>query len=331
MKDIAWKSGILALAGFLSLVPRIPSAAAAEAPALVFGIGSSALADAEAAGREAAQAAKAGLGGAVPRVVVVFAARPQVNEALVKGVASSFERTLVYGCEGYSPLTRDTNFADQGHGIKSGVAVLAVGGAEGVTVASAGTQDEGKWEACGRKIGEQLKPQMGEGTEGKLILTFGDQHVGQNAPFLKGLHSVVDAGTPVVGAAAGGPEAKEIVAGEIRKAMNIAVLIKGPFAVRLACNGGGGDLVAKARNSVDSVLAEGREGAKVIFVFDCGGRRGELAKGGALAQELEAMKTVAGPIPLFGFYGGGEIGSTKAGQPAQGVGFSCATAAIMAK
>lgn len=307
------------------------AAPAVDSTGMAFGVGSSALADAKAAGQEAAQRAKAVLSGAKPQAVVVFAARSQINEALVEGVAASFDSAIIHGCEGYSPLTSDGNFADQGHTIKGGVAVLAIAGAEAVAVASAGTQDEGKWETCGKKIGEQLKSQLGDATDGKLILTFGDQHVGQNGPYLKGLYSVIDPKTPVVGAAAGGSDAKEIVAGKIVKGVNVALLIKGRFEARLACNGGKGDLVAKAKSSVDSVFTGGRDNVKIVFVFDCGGRRGEMTKQGVLAKELEAMRTAAGAVPLFGFYGGGEIGATKIGESAQGVGFSCATAAVIAK
>ncbi len=60
----------------------------------------------------------------------------------------------------------------------------------------------------------------------------------------------------------------------------------------------------------------------------CGGRRGKMLKDNSFAKEVEAMKAVAGDIPIFGFYGSGEIGHKDNDSPARGVGYSIAACAI---
>ena len=100
----------------------------ADSPALLSGIGQSAAETPLAAGTEAALGAKTALGATPPKIVVVFAARKFLVPELIQGVAASFDKALIYGCERYSPITAAGNFADQGHTISHGVAVMALGG-----------------------------------------------------------------------------------------------------------------------------------------------------------------------------------------------------------
>ncbi len=319
-------------AGTLGVAFALALTAQAEASrVLVAGTGASSLADAKAAGVEAAKLAKAALGGESPKLVVVFAARKQLTPELVSGVAEVFEKTLISGCEGYAPLTAAGNFADQGHEIKSGVTVLALGGkAEVKLVADVVRKEDGKegFTLCGQRIGEQLKTAVAAANGSKLIFTFGNQHVGSNQPFVEGLLKALGSNVPVVGAAAGGGGAKEIVKGEVVTGANVAVLISGNFKLGLGLCGGNGDLVAKADESLTkSVKAQPGKPA-LVLVFDCGGRRGELFKQKKLADEFAKISSIAQEVPRFGFYGGGEIGTASASEPAKGVGFSVASAAL---
>ncbi len=312
-------------------VASVGSAAEPEpASALVCGVGQSGLTEARAAGAEAAQAAKAALGGEPPKVVVVFAARRLVGPALVEGLATCFEKSLIYGCEGYAPLTAAGNGAEQPHTATDGVAVLALGGAVDVVAAAEPVPAaEGKagFTACGRKLGEQLAAKAGPAAVGRLVLTFGNQHVGDNQPFVEGLQQALGTNTIIVGAAAGGREAQEIVRGEIVKEVNVALLLAGSFRVGVGMDGGGGDLVAKPAAALKAAVGGAAE-PRLVLVFDCGGRRGELIKQQKLAAEFAQIKALVPRAPLFGFYGGGEIGTTVVGAPARGVGFSVAVATI---
>ena len=274
------------------------------------------------------------MGAASPKIVLVFAARPQLTPQLVEGVAEIFDKALIYGCEGYSSLTPAGNFADRGHAISSGVSVMALGGDVAFSTASA---EVGKpadkadgtrvFHENGKALGAALKEAWGAAHAGKLIITFGNQHVGSNQAFVEGVAEVLGNDIKMVGAAAGGGGAKEIVRGEIVTGTNIAILMTGHFKVKTAA--ANGDEVQTADAAFKSVLAKGGEKAALIFVFDCGGRRGNMLKAGTLVQEWQTMKSNAGTIPFFGFYGGGEIGHKTPDGPCQGVGVHIATAAVI--
>ena len=325
-------SHLLSFLAALFLAGTLPQTADAGSP--VFGVGQSGLDDSKTAGAEAARKAKAALGDAPVKLVIVFAARPQVNAGLIEGVASVFEKSLVYGCEGYSSLTQEGNFTDRGHDIKSGVSVMAIGGDISLTpvssvVAKAATKEDRPkvLRENGKAIGGALKDAFAAAASGKLILTFGNQHVGDNQPYVEGVLEVLGKDIKMVGAAAGGDGAREIVRGEIVKGANVGVLMTGNFKVRTS--GATGDQVKTADETLKQVMTTGGEKPSVIFVFDCGGRRAGMVKAGTLGQELQAIKMNAGSIPFFGFYGGGEIGHKTQDGPCVGVGNHIAAAAVI--
>jgi len=316
-----------AWAGLLLIV-----SVACAAEKIAVGVGSSANEEAKVAGEEAAHMARDLLGGKDAKIVIVFSARRQLCPELVGGIALVFDKNIIYGCEGYSPLTLAGNFADQGHDIKNGVAVMALGGDVRVTAVSdrvIKSDDRRKsFSECGKRIGEQLKAAVDVDAHGRIIVTFGNQHAGDNAPFVEGLTGVAGNGVPVVGAAAGGDGAKEIVKGEIVTGVNVAVVLTGAFNVGVGLAGGGGDLVKKTEESMSAALKAAGGTPVIGMVFDCGGRRGELVKQQKIAEEYEVMQRLAGVTPIFGFYGGGEIGTASCGTAAKGVGFSVATAVL---
>lgn len=316
----------------LTLVFALASTNLTAAPIIATGIGQSQAQDPATAGQEAARQAKLGLGDTAAKIVIVFAARPQLNAQLVEGLGQVFDSSLIYGCEGYAPLSPYGNFADKGHAIDAGVSVLALGGDVAITPVSATTTGPGKHHECGRTIGQLLTEACQAGSQGKLMVTFGDQHVGDNQPYVDGIHTVIDKTIPIVGSAAGTGEAKEIVRGKIVDHTNVAILISGDFKVQVATNGGGGDLVAKTQSSMSTAFAEiAGMTPRLAFIFNCGGRRGEMVKQKTITHEFEAMKQETNSCPFFGFYGGGEIGPVTTGQPSQGVGFNVAVAALWAE
>ena len=323
----------------LSLLPLLAvsllfSSVSARAAGPVVGLGQSGHTDAKTAGAEAAGKARAALGSIAPKAVLVFAARSQLVAPLVEGVAGVFDKSLIYGCEGYSSLTPEGNFPQGGHNIAAGVSVLAIGGEVAFTPASAGVAKPADkadaprvFRENGKAIGGILKTAYADASSGRLILTFGNQHVGDNQPFVDGVAEVLGKEIKMVGAAAGGDGAKEIVRGEIVQGTNVALLMTGNFKVNMAaCTG---DEVKTADEAFKTVLGNGGDRASLIFVFDCGGRRGKMVKEGTLGTEWQTMKTNAGSIPFFGFYGGGEIGHKTLDGPSQGVGFHIATAAVI--
>ncbi|MEI6646151.1 MAG: FIST N-terminal domain-containing protein [bacterium] len=296
------------------------------------GTGCSEAKNAKEAGAEAAARAKAAWGEGTPKIVIVFAARSLVKQELVDGVAQYFDKALIYGCEGYSPVTTVGNFAELGHTIPHGVVVLALGGEVSMTVASepvvAGSDKKAAFSSNGEKLGVALKSAVEAAKQSRLVISFGNQHVGDNQPFMDGFYKGTGVVLPVVGAAAGGQGSKEIVKGEIVTGVNVAILLAGNFKLGVGLAGGNDKLAAKATDAFTSATKEHGSKPIVAFVFDCGGRRGNMFKQKELADEFLFMKKMVPEASIFGFYGGGEIGTVALDQPSKGVGFHIAVATI---
>ena len=303
-----------------------------HAQSVKVGSGRSEAKDAKEAGAEAAAQAKAAWGEGTPKIVIVFAARSLVKQELVDGIAQHFDKALIYGCEGYSPVTTAGNFAELGHTIPTGVAVLALGGDVTVVAASesvvAGPDKKAAFTASGEKLGATLKGAVEAAKQSRIVLSFGNQHVGDNQPFMDGFYRGTGVVLPVVGAAAGGQGSKEIVKGEIVAGVNVAILLAGNFKMGVGLAGGNDNLAAKAEDAFTSATKEFGTKPVVAFVFDCGGRRGNMFKQKELAAEFSFMKKIVPEAPIFGFYGGGEIGTIALDKPSKGVGFHIAVATI---
>ena len=314
---------------FVAIILPALALVGAETPALLSGIGQSAAETPLAAGTEAALSAKTALGATSPKIVVVFASRKFLVPELIQGVAASFDKALIYGCEGYSPITAAGNFADQGHTITHGVAVMALGGSATVTVATdtvATGKDKARFTASGARLAKGLV--RDPAAPGAIILSFGNQHVGDNQLLVDGLWPALGSQIHLLGVAAGGDAAKEIVRGEIVSGTNVALLIQGDFTVGTGLAGGNKEqTVAKATEALTAAQAgKADKPADLVLVFDCGGRRGTLVKAQQIAPEFAAIRSATGESPLFGFYGGGEIGMLD-GKPT-GVGYHVSAAAL---
>ncbi len=296
-------------------------AQALAAGKLAVGNGISAAAEAKAAGEEAAKKAKAGLGEAAAKLVLVHYSGPMMGKAndVVEGVAAVFPKDLIYGCGAYSALTQEGNNA--------AVAVLALGGDVAVTAAVAATAGPKDDIECGKKIGEALKDAATAG-QGKTLLLFGACHIPRNDQVVKGICGVLGEKFPIVGAAAFQDDI--FAQGERVKGSNVGILLTGPFACGfgLMKDMSPEGLINSARETVKTAVGDKKGKLALVLVFDCGGRRGEMQKHKVFEKELEAMKEVAGATPIFGFYGSGEMGCTGGDTAPKGVGYHISACAI---
>jgi hypothetical protein len=312
-------------AGVVSaLVAAVALACGAQALAagkLAVGNGISAAADAKAAGEEAAKKAKAGLGEAAAKLVLVHYSGPMMGKAaeVVEGVAAVFPKDVIYGCGGYSALTQESNSA--------AVAVLALGGDVAVTAAVAPTKGDKDDAECGKQIGEALKDAAAKGP-GKALILFGACHIPRNDQVVKGVCGVLGEKFPIVGAAAFQDDI--FAKGERVKGSNLGILLTGDFACGfglkhdMSVEG----LINSARDAFKAAVGDKKDKLAIVLVFDCGGRRGEMQKNKNLEKELEAMKEVAGAAPIFGFYGSGEMGCAGGDTAPKGVGYHISACAI---
>lgn len=283
---------------------------------------------------EAASQAKERLNGNAAKLVMVAVAEPQVTPELIEGIKKHFPANVIYGCQVTSPLTARNNFPDVDTlDIPAGVAVWAIGGDVDVVVAEVSTKATDSDDVY-YNAGMQLAGLLREAIEnaerpGRLIITWGDQYNGSNVDFAEGMNDGFDAVWPIVGAAAGNITAKVIVRGEIVTGVNVGVLLAGEFKIGQAMNGG-----THTPETADKTLAQAVEqgdGEEPFFalVFNCRRRQGMMERN-QLGEELEAIKKRLPGVDFFGFYGPGEIGAPKFGEPAKGAGFTVVTAVLFA-
>jgi len=311
-----------------ALAAAVVLACAAQALAagkpLAVGNGISLAKEPKAAGEEAAKKAKAALGDEKPKLVLVHYSGPLVGKAtqVVEGVAAVFPKDIVYGCGAYAALTQESNNAT--------VAVLALGGDVAVTTAVAPTAGPKDDVECGKKLGQALRPAAAKGP-GKVLILFGACHIPRNNQVVKGICEVLGAKFPIVGAAAFRDDI--IVKGEVVKSSNLGILLTGDFACGfgLMKDMSPEGLISSARQTFKAAIGGKKGEVALVLVFDCGGRRGAMLKNKSFEKELEAMKSVAGAAPIFGFYGSGEMGCTAPDAAPKGVGYHISACAIATK
>jgi len=289
-------------AKLLALV--VLAAVAMHGPALaeiVAGSGLSTDADPAAAGKAAAEQAKKALGEKPAKVVLVFECYPRPDKAkILGGIASVFDKALVYGCSGEAPITTHGNPKGKSCGI------LALGG--DIEVAAAVTPKiGGKYPEAGEALAKAL-PKM---DSAKLMILFGNCHIPANKALVEGAQAVLGKELMIIGGAASGPSSDSFFKGEIQPDAAVGILLGGKFKVAAASAGGtGNDVVIKSATET-ATTATAQLGTKpaVAFLFECRGRQGTVKN---IADELVALQGVLGKtLPLIGFYGSGEMGPEK--------------------
>jgi len=285
------------------------------------GTGVSAWTDPFRAGAEAALKARKALGGGEARVVIVFDrldGEAEAGRKLIEGIGWFFDTSLVCGCNGFGPITNESNAGTVG--------VLALG--EAVEVVTACAEVAGDHEACGRKLGASLKSASKPNAPGSLALLLGDCHVPANDALVRGFTAGFASPVPVVGGSC--PQNGRIYdRGTVKQGVNLALLISGDFRVRAALGQAANpDQIASSAGAiVERAIGGDRGNLALALVFDCVSRK--QAAGEGIASELEAMRrAVPSGALVFGFYGSGEIGAEGPEQAPRGVGAHLAVAAL---
>lgn len=297
----------------------------AGVPAIVVGNGVSLLSAPDAAGLEAAQKAKAALGKNEAKVVLVFdslKAKASQKEKMLARVAEVFDGSIVYGCSAYDAITEESN--------KGKVGVLALGG--DISVVAAVSNIDGGHKACGQRIGEALKKASQSKAKGKLLIMFGSCHVPLDNDLTVGAASVLGESIPVVGGAASKGEFVYYQGKIVDGKSNVGVLIAGDFDCGFSMVKGDGkeETIAIAGKAFTAAAAgTDSDNIKLMFAFNCGGRRGIM--GGEIDRELAGMKKAVVGVPIFGFYGSGEIGKTDNNTASRGDGYHLSVCALSAK
>lgn len=282
--------------------------------------GMSSLADPFRSGAEAALRARKALGGGQASAVIVFDRLEGGLEArrkMIEGIGWFFDTSIIYGCSGFGPITRDSN-----GGI---VGVLALG--EAIKVTSAVAEVGGSHEGCGAALGRALKPTAEKAGPNRLIMLLGDCHVPANEALVRGFVGSVGAAAPAVG---GSCPLDGFVydRGEVKQHANLALLLSGSFQTgySLIAAPQPDAIVATAREAAAQAAPAGSGSIALMLAFNCVSRLQAL--GTRADDELAAIRGGARGAPIFGFYGSGEIGMEKAGASPRGVGAHLAIAAL---
>lgn len=265
------------------------------------------------AGTEAAQTAKIALGKRVPKVVLVFdcvGSGAADKEKLLKGVASVFDSTIVYGCSGFCPITQDGNDGT--------VAVMALSGR--IEVNSATADLSGGQIACGKRIGYDLRQAARDNMEKtNLLILLGDCHVPADDQLVNGVKSVLGDCFNIAGAA---HPLDGILYYKGKPALNsnLGLMISGDFTCGFSTKAASDspEVVRTGGEATREALRGANGRADAALVFDCVSRLQML--GADRSKELQAIRASLGDTPILGIYGSGEIGPSSNGAPASGVG-----------
>ena len=312
-------------AGLWAISEQAPARAAGRS--VVAATGYSVLKDAREAGVEAAGKAKEALKGESPKIVIAFGFAKKFNHAqMLEGVNSVFDPSLVCGCSAYNAITQEGN-----NGM---VGVLALAGRIKVTTTVADVEGN-DFKGCGVRIGEALKAASRVRVKGKLVVLIGDCHVNKNDAVVKGICEVLGEKFRVVGAAATGGITYD-KGKVIGRKKNLGILITGDFTLGCSTLNKGpasvdpNPLVAAAGEAFKNAVGGDLGRTVLVFAFDCGGRRGKM--GADRPRELGVMQAVVGKdMPIFGFYGSGEMGPKDNDSPSRGVGYHISACAIKCK
>jgi hypothetical protein len=308
-----------------------------------FSTASSNLEDPKAAGEAAAKAAKAAIGDA-PLKAVILAESYEDRErktGVLEGVYSIFGKENVYGLATYGSFTQTgvaggesvTVLAIAGKDISVAAACQREMGASKLTMAEHEAQIKEKLTAAGQALAKQLS----KDEAARLLIVMADAHSPKNGFLVDGLQAVLGKDFPITGGSANKNAGQTFVyyKGEMLDDAAIGLRFNGDFKIAMSGRQAkeNDQVIATASQASADVVAKlKQQGAKPagFLAFDCAGRKGKLKN---VADERAAMIEALGTLPLFGTYNAGEIGpadvtDAKPGVLSSGVGWHVMITAI---
>lgn len=273
--------------------------------------------DAFAAGKEAAEALAAKLGGTAPHAVLMADCFDSVEAKgkAIAGVASVFGAEKIFGGAVYGTYTQDgasdvdtvSLLALAGNGLQVQAALTENMGAKGLTIENDEAALSAALGAGGAAVARQL-PDIGNSD---LVILMGDAHSPKNQYLIDGLQTVAGTKVPVTGGSISKNDGLTYIyyRGAIYSDAAFALTLQGNLSV------GQAGRQAKSNDEVISTASEGAATAMkalgsgqpvALLAFDCAGRMGKLDN---LSDEVNIIKTKIAPsIPIFGCYCAGEFG-----------------------
>lgn len=241
--------------------------------------GLSASGDPFAAGQEAGKKAKAAFGAEAPALVLVYCSgargwAPESNQRMLNGVASSFDKALIYGSVARWGCVAPESTA-------ASVVVLAIGGGVAVTEVEASVvkdpspgdpsaaksandkpaadkTENVKPADLGRTLGDALKAAYNKASDakGRLIIAIGPYGFVMGTPFMKTVTDILGTDARMVGGLTHARDDPIFVKGEVVKREFILLLISGDFS----CDFGVGSKTEKTPEEVTSAAIRSANG-----------------------------------------------------------------------
>ena len=302
--------------------------------------------------REAAQAARKGLGSQPADVVIIWDNIPvpdaQAQSQLLPVIAAEFPGATICGQHErgrpqYSPYTQEKTT------VGSGIAIIAIAGAKAqVFHVASGDSDatpKDPYLASIQELGAALKPNL---PDAKLLIIMGAYH-GKGEVLAQGLRNSIGDVFPVVGGSSGGNGSIYHEGKVIAKAVQ-GILLRGDFAVDIAGAKIMGDwepqytqeMKAKSQadalaRAVKSTADAGRTPRGIIW-FNCQGR---CEQPGAFYEKIsaddrqarrtlhfDAVKGASANLPFWGHFSGAEIGPVEGKPRIEGGGYRAVFAVL---
>jgi hypothetical protein len=300
--------GLLLVAGTLGL----------SADEAVFRTAAASNADPFAAGKTAAEALRAALGGIDPQVVLLAECfeDKQDKDQVLAGVATVFARDRICGGATYGAYTqagaldRDavTLLAIGGQGLRVRTTLVEKMGAAGLSLETNQEQLTAALQGAGTRLARQLP----DAAKASLLLVIADAHSPKNQLLLDGIQSVIGKAVPVTGGSVNKNAGQNWVYHQGKAYTDSAVAVAISGAIKVAQAGrqakDNDAVIATARDGSAAALKQLGKPPAVVIAFDCAGRMGKLNN---LADELAAIQGAVGrKVPVFGLYCAGEFGPT---------------------
>ncbi len=302
---------VLTLAVGLTLLPFICHAQTAV------GTGFSTNPDMQIAADMAAFQAKRELKGAAPKLVLVADGYRGDKQLMLNRIAKYFPKQTIYGGMSFGAI------CDKGFARGNSIAVVAIADPKMKITAARADGVKADMHKAGVSIANGLGCQAGSAVS---VMLMGDCHVPTDQTLVEGVQSVLGDKLPIYGGSTSF-EADSYYQGVARRdsAFGIATMNSKAASVLAGGSANEKEALALALQSMKTALQTNGNN-KMLMLFECAGRQGLFSDCDLERQIL--MAQMGKQLPIFGFYGSGEIGQPDGSSKSEGRGVHVSAAGV---
>ena len=265
----------------------------------------------------AAKQAKAELKGASPKLVLVADGYRGDKQAMLDRVAKVFPKQTIYGGMSFGAI------CSKGYAKGNSIAIVAIADPKLKLLTARADGVKADMRQAGVKIAQNLGCSA---TTNASLLLIGDCHVPTDQTLVEGVQSVLGNSLQIYGGSTSF-EADSYYQGVARRDSAFGIAILGSSASTLLAGGStnADEVISLACKSAAKALASNSR-AKMLMLFECAGRQGLLTY--CDAERLAMVSVNKKSLPVFGFYGSGEIGQPENGTRCEGRGVHVCAASV---